>query len=478
MKSPDSAQNAEKSAEAAERKISGIYHMFVTWRKGDAMQEYVVNRPDEGAMDRALRENSGNAAGAVLRLAWQAGLLRDEIQRLTWEQVDFLDAAIALPDRKVPICRELADWLWTLRESRDRSQEAVVLSDRDHRPLTPQSISRLARSALDRQGQTSVRLIDLRHDFVLRQLEEHDWQYVSRITGVEAAGLNVHFAGHLEEKKISTRVRREERVPIDEFALWKLLRTEGTSPAGITLWLTWQVGLRLEEIVALRWEQVAGDLLRLEDRDVPLPSGAGRALEELGQAEGREGFVLTAPRSGQPYDRTRLSKLVRAALIRAGLDNLTLRDLRMDCALRSGGEGRILSQVRRQGWITRNEVMDLLNVSRTTAYNRLKQMAGRGKLTQVGARYYLPEAVVPPERQESAVLEYLEREGFAYRQDVARLLGIGVGQCRPLLQRMLAGGLIVQDRQRYLLNDEKSPREEGLETAVPAGGGGGGSRET
>ena len=131
MKSPDSAQNAEKSAEAAERKNSGIYHMFVTWRKGDAMQEYVVNRPDEGAMDRALRENSGNAAGAVLRLAWQAGLLRDEIQRLTWEQVDFLDAAIALPDRKVPICRELADWLWTLRESRDRSQEAVVLSDRD-----------------------------------------------------------------------------------------------------------------------------------------------------------------------------------------------------------------------------------------------------------------------------------------------------------------------------------------------------------
>ena len=44
------------------------------------MQEYVVNRPDEGAMEQALRENPGNAAGTVLRLAWQAGLLRDEIQ--------------------------------------------------------------------------------------------------------------------------------------------------------------------------------------------------------------------------------------------------------------------------------------------------------------------------------------------------------------------------------------------------------------
>ncbi len=165
------------------------------------MQEYVVNRPDEGAMERALRENPGNAAGTVLRLAWQAGLLRDEIQHLTWEQVDFLDGCLVLPDRKVPIGQELLDWLRNLRDERDRSQEAVVLSDRDRKPLTPQSISRLARNALDKQGQTEVRLIDLRHDFVLRQLEEHDWQYVSRITGVEAAGLNVHFAEHLEEKK-------------------------------------------------------------------------------------------------------------------------------------------------------------------------------------------------------------------------------------------------------------------------------------
>ena len=55
------------------------------------MQEYVVNRPDEGAMDRILKQNFYNAAGVILRLAWQAGLLRDEIQHLTWAQIDFLD---------------------------------------------------------------------------------------------------------------------------------------------------------------------------------------------------------------------------------------------------------------------------------------------------------------------------------------------------------------------------------------------------
>ena len=92
------------------------------------MQDYVVNRPDKGAMEQALRENSTGAAGAILRLAWQAGLLRDEIQRLTWEQVDLWDGAIVLPDRRVPIGRELSDWLQALRDGRDRSQETVVTS--------------------------------------------------------------------------------------------------------------------------------------------------------------------------------------------------------------------------------------------------------------------------------------------------------------------------------------------------------------
>lgn len=424
------------------------------------MREYVVNRPDREAVERALLKNSNNAAGAVMRLAWQAGLLREEIQNLTWDQVDFVDGCLALPDRRVPAGPELLEWLRTLREGRGGGQEAVVLSDRDHKPLTPQSISRLARKALDEQGQTDVRLIDLRNDFILRQLEGRDWQYVSRISGVEAAGLNAHFAKYLEEKKISTRVRREKPAQIDEFALWKLLRAEGTSPAGMALWLTWQAGMQLEEIAGLRWEQVRGDRLCLENREAPLAGGAKKALDKLAAESGREGFVLASPRNGRPYDRTRLSKLARAALVRAGLDNLTLRDLRVDCALRTGWEGPVLAQAQRQGWITRNEAMALLNVSRTVAYNHLKQLTERGRLTQVGARYYLPEAVVPPEEQEAAVLAYLEREGFAYRQDVARVLGIGVGQCRPLLRRMVAEGSVVQDRQRYRLNPERGAGEE------------------
>lgn len=95
--------------------------------------------------------------------------------------------------------------------------------------------------------------------------------------------------------------------------------------------------------------------------------------------------------------------------------------------------------------------MELLGVSRTTAYNRLKQMVQRGKLTQIGTRYYLFGQVVPPERQPQVILEYLTREGFAYRQDIAQLLHVDPRQCRPILRRMVENGQIVQEKQRYTL---------------------------
>lgn len=59
--------------------------------------------------------------------------------------------------------------------------------------------------------------------------------------------------------------------------------------------------------------------------------------------------------------------------------------------------------------------------------------------------------MVPPERQPQVILEYLTREGFAYRQDIAQLLHVDPRQCRPILRRMVENGQIVQEKQRYTL---------------------------
>ena len=52
---------------------------------------------------------------------------------------------------------------------------------------------------------------------------------------------------------------------------------------------------------------------------------------------------------------------------------------------------------------------------------------------------------------EQAILDYLGEVGFAYRQDIARLLRIGPRQCWPILHRMLADRQITRDGQKYTL---------------------------
>lgn len=417
------------------------------------MQSYVLNCPDRGAVAEVLKENRYNAVGVILRLAWQAGLMREEIASLTWPQLELSDRRLALPDRQVPLTEELVSYFTLLGELRGRTEGPVVLSDRDGVPLTPQSISRLARRALDSAGQGEIRLVDLRHDFVLSELERHDWQYVSRVCGIDLPTLRAHFASYLPDRKVSAR-RTAAPAPLDEVQLWRLVQAEGASPVGVTLWLTWQMGLRLREIVSLRWEQLD---LRCAVMVLPrgrflVPPALGALLRRL-RPSPAEGPVLVTPQARSGFDPDRLSKLTRGRLVQGGLDDLSLRDLRLDWELRAGGEAQVRAYIAASGPITRNALVSLLKVSPSTAHLRLKNLVRRGKLVQVGMKYYLPGTVVPPERQASEIRAYLAREGFAYRQDIARLLRVEVGQCYPILRRLVASGELVQVHQKYYLKE-------------------------
>ncbi len=417
------------------------------------MGTYTVNRPDEAAMRRLLEKNPENAAGAILRLAWLQGLLREEITTLTWDQVSFLDHRVLLPGREMPMEREMEEYLRRIYGQRSRVSEYVVCSERFGKPMQPQAISRAARRELDSEDQTAVRLIDLRHDYIIRQLQTRTAAYVAQITGMEVRTLQLHFSEHMEADRRPTLRQPRQPVPVDEFRLWKILQAERNTVAGLALWLTWQMGLSGGEIAALTWEQVdfEAGVLRLEGREVQISSTVRQLLLERRERGGEDPRVLLSDSAGRPVDVARLSRIVRTALIRGGMDQVTLRDLH--CSVSRGGtEGGVLELVRRKGAVSRGDVMEALGVTSASAYNLLRRMTGGHKLVRVGGKYYLPGTVVPPEEHSAAIRAYLEQVGFAYRQDIAGVLRVGSKQCSVILRHLVEAGELVQVRQKYYLN--------------------------
>ena len=335
----------------------------------------------------------------------------------------------------------------------NRPDEAAMRRALEAEPASPEGvILRLARQVLDRWGQTAVRLMDLRHDWIIRQLADKDWPAVARVSGVEVPALQTRFAAYAPEKKAP----RRSAAHVDEFKLWKVLQAERDTPAGLALWLAWQLGLQAQEIVALTWDQVDGDCLRLPDREVPLTNALRRILEDTRRrAPAGEPHVLLTEHSRKPVDLPRLSRMTRAALIRGGMEDVLLRDLRRDEG-REDEDARLLSLAAARGVLDRGDVMDLLGLSKTAAYARLRRLTERKKLVRIGGKYYLPGEVVPPEKHLETIRAYLEKAGFAYRQDIADLLHIQRKQCALILRRMVERGELAQSGQKYYL-----PRNEG-----------------
>lgn len=420
-------------------------------------------RLDEAAVRRLLEREQTGPEALVLRLAWLEGLTREEIAALTWEQVSFLDDRLELPDRMIPLDGEVRSFLWKLHEAKEAREEPgdphVLLSARERKPMRLESISRLARLALDRGGLKGVRLLDLRYDWIMRCLDRMDWPEAARVSGVEVATLQLRFSA-------SASVQKPPKSPpaqVDEFKLWKVLQAERNTAAGLAMWLGWQLGLQAQEVISLTWDQVDFNesLLRLPDREVAMTSAVRRLLEEERQRRKPEedAHVLLTERSRKPLDLPRLSRLTRAALIRGGLERVTLRDLKRDDS-RDAEDERVLQRVLEQGYVSRGDISELLGLSKTATYARLRRLTDLRKLIRVGGKYYLPGTVVPPEQHREAILEYLVQAGFAYRQDIVDLLHIQPKQCTLVLHRMVEEGLLDQLGQKYFLPQKEKRKVE------------------
>lgn len=156
--------------------------------------------------------------------------------------------------------------------------------------------------------------------------------------------------------------------------------------------------------------------------------------------------VFTSPATGRPMERAQLTAAARTALLRGGLEGMSLRDL---CA-----EGRRADQSRMlaaQGWLERGDVMRLLGVSRTAARQQLLRLREAGVLVRVGERYYPAGAVMPPEEQLAVIQTYLREHGSGRRQDFLRLLNVSPAQGTQILRRLTARGELILTGRHYTL---------------------------
>lgn len=418
------------------------------------MINYTFNRPDPDALNHLLSGEYNSAGGVILRLAWYLGLMRGEIRTLSWSQIDFDAAMVRLPSRNVPIPLGMLSYLKQLKANQAVGACYVAASDKG-RPFAEQYISKLAREALDRAGQKNVRLIDLRHDYLVQQLREHDWQYVSQISGIGLVSLRDHFMSHVKAVKHSQQSASADLPPIiDVEKVARLIRSEQFSPAGTLICLSGMVGLLVSEMQNLTWRQVdfTNAFITFPDRTVPIPADAFQYLVKLKEySGGRSDYVVVSRRAGKPLEAAYISKTARATLVSAGIPDVTLSDLRLDFIRRTQVEPPILSLTKERGNITRADVAELLSATRAQAYTRLNHMVASGKLVRVGSRYFLPEQTTPPERHTELILDYLGKEGSAVRQDFARLLNILPRQVYPILQKLVSSGDVVFRGGRYYL---------------------------
>lgn len=423
------------------------------------MSEEVFNRPDEEKLWTLLEENPYELSTVVIYLAWREGLTRREIWELRWDQVDYDAGFLRLPDRSVPLeertARQLQYWRSALGANRDISYVASSLKRRSL--VAEQSISRLARTALDGAGMEDVRLIDLRHDYVRRMLETYDWTYALRVAGISVTTYRALYAA--ESGHGNPTVPSE--TPADEKAeqMWRLLQENRGSAAGIGLWLSQQAYLKHDEIIGLTWDMVDLErgILHLERGDIYMIKEVIDVLreEKARRAPGDDPHVILSPKSRKPIDRARLSTIMRDLMVHGGLEDVYANTLRYSAEMERERE-RILSQARLAGGVTRKDVERLLGVKPFVAYSRLADLVQDGLLVGTSKGYFPAEQTIPPEKREEAVTELIAERGSITAREAAELLHTGKYTANRLLRHMVAAGdlVTIRDKGLFLLSEK------------------------
>lgn len=415
----------------------------------------IINRPDPEAMQRLLDQYGYHATGTVLRLAWLEGLRREEIVALTWPDVSMEKKEIVLKDRTVPFYGDMESCIQERVRRHGKTSPYVVISEKFQEPLQPESVSRMVRKALDTEEMKKVRLIDLRHDFVIRRLETDDWATVARVSGLSVGMIQTAYSAYIQVRAQPRSISDGE----NEYRIWRILQEQKGTMVGLALALRWYMNVQLIEMMDMTWDDVdfEANTLHLPGRDVELNSSVKELLlmERKRRKDGDDSHVLLTENTRRPMDAPYLSRQIRTVLIRGGVEHIPFRNFQRNTE-KSVEKLKIRSLAQKnRGRIARGDVIKELGINKVTAYSRLREMVDDGELVRVSHMYYLPGTVVPQAEQEQRVISYLRERKVATSYELRDLLGMERKQCGRFLRKMVNEGKLTREGDRIWLAGNK-----------------------
>ena len=273
--------------------------------------------PDIEQMNTLLDREHEPYTAAILRLAWQAGLLPSEISDLKWSDVNFEKKELAVNGRSVPMCDEVAQALFAL----EKDTEYIFTGGRATK-MSRVIISRKAREALDSAGLANVRLLDLRNGCVLELLRTTPIEEVRRITGCEIVSLQQLYTRYTKETKKFDRAEKE--YGFDKDLLEPALRQEKDSLDAQIILFSWTTGLELKELSEIRWKDIdlPNRIIRWANQDILMPEILADALWTRAGRQ-KEQYVFCSA-SGHELATWFCSRRAREFFIRHNMDNLSL----------------------------------------------------------------------------------------------------------------------------------------------------------
>lgn len=411
-------------------------------------------------MNQLLWRHKSDLAGVILRLAWRAGLKRDEIHNLLWTQIDFDGALITLPGRSIPMDENTSAALKRWHELicvKVDPLEYVVTSPRTKERLSLNMISITAQRALRKADIKDLSLEDLRYGFILRMREAHGDSYAIKMSGMTARAygkwLDIpmnELASHFVEDDTNYDAR-----------VWNLLMKNREGSVAIALWLSQQANLPYREIVSLTWDDINFDdgtfcvqnethFLLKEIISMLKKEKASRSVDD-------DPHVILSPTKKAPMSESSLSVLLRDFMVKNGVGDVYVGDIKNRYRI-----DKEVEQIRRfaeeNGFISSRTATAKLGISRGVVYDRFQRLVDSGELIRAGKGYVLAEKYIPNERWMDAVVRYVMENGSATISKTAEYLHITRDQAKQLLCDMEQKGILDSggNHKKFIARREKA----------------------